>query len=135
MQVQSAADPPKKLALGERAIMADGIEYGMFQLKETGKPVELIYPAEGTPLIVGPNAVFKAAPNPNAARLLQCYMFTAECQQLSVDHGGLRLVHALTKEKPGRKPMSQIKLMKDDAAAVEKMGTQIKARYSQIFKV
>ena len=29
MQVQSASDPPKKLALGERAIMADGIEYGM----------------------------------------------------------------------------------------------------------
>src|SRR4051794_21600395 len=35
MQVQSASDPPKKLALGERAIMADGIEYGVFQLKET----------------------------------------------------------------------------------------------------
>jgi iron(III) transport system substrate-binding protein len=32
MQVQSASDPPKKLALGERAIMADGIEYGVFQL-------------------------------------------------------------------------------------------------------
>ena len=31
MQVQSASDPPKKLALGERAIMADGIEYGVFQ--------------------------------------------------------------------------------------------------------
>ena len=41
MQVQSASDPPKKLALGERAIMADGIEYGMFQLKESGKPVEI----------------------------------------------------------------------------------------------
>ena len=27
MQVQSAADPPKKLALGERAVMADGGEY------------------------------------------------------------------------------------------------------------
>ena len=27
MQVQSAAEPPKKLALGERAIMADGGEY------------------------------------------------------------------------------------------------------------
>src|SRR6266853_173881 len=34
MQVQSSADPPKKLALGERAIMADGNEYNMFQLKE-----------------------------------------------------------------------------------------------------
>ena len=34
MQVQSASDPPKKLALGERAIMADGGEYNLIQLKE-----------------------------------------------------------------------------------------------------
>ena len=56
MQVQSASDPPKKLALGERAIMADGVEYVVFQLKEKGDPVDLIYPTEGTPLIIGPNA-------------------------------------------------------------------------------
>src|SRR6266496_6303083 len=30
LQVQSSADPPKKLALGERAVMADGNEYNMF---------------------------------------------------------------------------------------------------------
>src|SRR2546423_664944 len=59
MQVQSASDPPKKLALGERAIMADGIEYGVFQLKETGKPVDVIYAAEGSPLIIGPNGVLE----------------------------------------------------------------------------
>jgi iron(III) transport system substrate-binding protein len=135
MQVQSAADPPKKLALGERAVMADGVEYGVFQLKESGRPVEPVYATEGTPLIVGPNAVFKGAPNPNAARLLQCYMFTAECQQLGIDYGGLRSVHALTREKPGRKPLSEIKLMKDDPAAVEKQGADIKARYSKIFRV
>jgi iron(III) transport system substrate-binding protein len=135
MQVQSASDPPKKLALGERAIMADGIEYGMFQLKETGRPVELVYPTEGTPLIVGPNAVFKNAPNPNAARLLQSYMFSAECQQLIVDAGGMRSAHALVKEKPGRTPLKDIKLMKDDAAAVEKQSEAIKTRYTQIFKV
>src|SRR6266853_1296803 len=33
MQVQSAADPPKKLALGERAIMADGNDYNLVLLK------------------------------------------------------------------------------------------------------
>jgi iron(III) transport system substrate-binding protein len=135
MQVQSASDPPKKLALGERAIMADGIEYGMFQLKETGRPVELVYPTEGTPLIIGPNAVFKNAPNPNAARLLQSYMFSVECQQLIVDAGGMRSAHALVKEKPGRTPLKDIKLMKDDAAAVEKQSEAIKTRYTQIFKV
>jgi iron(III) transport system substrate-binding protein len=135
MQVQSAADPPKKLALGERAVMADGIEYGMFQIKEKGQPVELIYPSEGTPLIVGPNAVFKAAPNPNAARLLQSYLLSAECQQLVINEGGLRSAHKLTKDKPGRKPLSEIKLMKDDAAAVEKLSAEIKERYTKLFKV
>jgi len=135
MQVQSASDPPKKLALGERAIMADGVEYVLFQLKEKGDPIEIVYANEGTPLIIGPNAVFKNAPNPNAARLLQSWMFSAECQQLCIDFGGLRSVHALAKEKPGRKPLREIKLMKDDAAAVERETEAIKKRYTQIFKV
>src|ERR1700716_4569116 len=34
MQVQSSTDPPKKLSLGERAVMADGNEYGIVLLKE-----------------------------------------------------------------------------------------------------
>ena len=135
MQVQSATDPPKKLALGERAIMAEGGEYVILQLKEKGDPVEIVYPAEGTPTIVGPNAIFRNAPNPNAARLFQNYMFTAECQQLIIDSGGMHSVHPLTKEKPGRKALSQLKLMRDDAAAVERESENIKKRYTQIFKV
>lgn len=135
MQVQSASDPPKKLALGERAVMADGVEYVLFQLKEKGDPIEIVYPTEGTPLIIGPNALFKNAPNPNAARVLQSWMFSVECQQLCIDFGGLRSAHALAKEKPGRKPLREIKLMKDDAVAVEQESEAIKKRYTQIFKV
>src|SRR6202040_3109060 len=90
MQVQSSADPPKKLTLGERAVMADGNEYNMFIEKEKGTPVEIVYATEGSPLIVGPNALFKNAPNPNAARLFQSFCFSPEAQQLSSDVGGLR---------------------------------------------
>jgi iron(III) transport system substrate-binding protein len=135
MQVQSSTDPPKKLALGERAVMVDGNEYNALQLKEDGKPVEIVYPTEGTPMAVGPNAIFKNAPNPNAARLLQSYMFTAECQQLVIDIGALRSVHPSAKEKPGRKPFREIKVMKDDPAGVEKAAEEIKARYSKTFGV
>ena len=60
MQTQSSADPPKKLALGERAVMADGNEYNIFDIKERGGPVEPVYATEGVPLVIGPNAVFKA---------------------------------------------------------------------------
>src|SRR5512145_177384 len=132
MQVQSAADPPRKLAAGERAIMADGVEYGMFRLKESGEPVEIVYPTEGTPLIIGPNGVMKNAPNPNAARLAQSFMFSRECQQLMVEIGGLRSFHALVREKPGRTSLSGIRLMKDDPAGVERQAEEIKARYTRL---
>jgi len=135
MQVQSASDPPKKLGLGERAVMADGNEYNLLQIKEAGGPVEMVYPTEGIPIIVAPNGIFKNAPNPNAARLFQCYCFTAECQQLIVDVGAMRSMHPAAKEKPGRKPFREIKVMKEDPAAVEKMSEDIKARYTQIFRV
>jgi iron(III) transport system substrate-binding protein len=135
MQVQSATDPPKKLALGERAVMADGGEYNVLQGKESGGPLEVVYPTEGTPLVVGPNGVFKNAPNPNAARLFQCYCFTPECQQLIVEFGALRSMHPLVKEKGGRTPFRDIKTMKEDPAGVERMSEEIKARYSKLFGV
>ena len=135
MQVQSSTDPPKKLALGERAVMADGNDYNLLQLKDAGQPVEPIYPTEGTPTITGPTGVFKSAPNPNAARLFQNWLHSLEGQQLLVDFTGQHSVHALVKDKPGHKKLSEIKLMKDDPAGVEKMADDIKARYQQLFKV
>ena len=74
----------------------------------------------------------KAAPNPNAAKLFQSYCYTAECQQLLIDVGGLRSVHPNTKEKPGRTPFASIKKWKDDPAGVDKSADMIKKRYSQI---
>jgi len=135
MQVQSSADPPKKLDLGERAVMADGNEYNIFQMKEAGRPVEPVYASEGSPLIIGPNGIFKTSPNPNAAKLFQSFCFSRDAQQLIIDVGGLRSAHPQTQEKPGRTPFKDIKTMKDDAAAVEKEGDAIKARYTKIFRV
>jgi iron(III) transport system substrate-binding protein len=135
MQVQSSADPPKKLDLGERAVMADGNEYNIFELKEKGRPVEPVYATEGSPIIIGPNGIFKDSPNPNAAKLFQSFCFSRDAQQLIIDVGGLRSVHPQTTEKPGRKPLKDIKTMKDDAVAVEKESDAIKARYTKIFHV
>jgi iron(III) transport system substrate-binding protein len=133
--VQSATEPPKKLALGERAVMADGIEYLLFQMIEKGEPLTIVYPTEGTPLVVGPSAIFKNAPNPNAARLFHSYLFTRECQQMISDVGGLRSFHKEVKEKDSRTPLAKIKLMKEDAAAVEKQADEIKEKYTALFKV
>ena len=54
-----------------------------------------------------------------------------ETQQLLVDFAAQHSVHALVKEKPGRTALTDIKLMKDDPAGVEKAAEEIKARYAQ----
>jgi len=135
MQVQSAADPPKKLALGERAVMADGGEYVITGLKARGEPIEEVYAVEGTPLITGPSAVMARAANPNAARLFYAWSMTAEAQQMNVDVGAMRSAHAQVKERPDRKKLSEVKTLREDAAAVADQADDIKAHYTKLFKV
>jgi len=135
MQVQSGVDPPKKVALGERAVAVDGADYIALQHKDRGEPIEVVYPAEGAPLINSPNAVFKAAPNPNAAKLYQNWMCSAEGQQALIDLSGQYVPHALAKPKPGRRPLADIKTMREDPAAVLEAADEIKAKYGAIFKV
>jgi iron(III) transport system substrate-binding protein len=135
MQVQSSTDPPKKLALGERAIMADGNEYNVVLLKEAGQPVEPIYPSEGAPTISGPTAIFASAPHPNAARLFQAWLHTRETQQFFTDFTAQYSAHAQVQSKPGRRKITDIKLMKEDPAGVEAQAEEIKTRYARLFRV
>jgi iron(III) transport system substrate-binding protein len=134
MQVQSAGDPPKKLALGERAIQVDGVDAILLQLKEQGQPVEFVHAREGTPLITTPAGIFGSAPNPNAARLFQNFLCSVEGQQVFVE-SNRHSFHALAKPKAGRTPLSEVKLMKSDPAAVEAQSEEIKARYTKLFGV
>src|SRR3954453_2649474 len=135
LQVQSSTDPPKKLAIGERAVMADGNEYNVVLLKEAGQPVEPVYPTEGTPTISGPTAIFASAPHPNAARLFQAWLHTRETQQFFTDFTAQYSVHSQVQSKPGRRKITDIKLMKEDAEGVEKMAEEIKTRYARLFRV
>jgi iron(III) transport system substrate-binding protein len=134
MQVQSAADPPKKLAAGERLVMADGSEAMLHLVKEEGNPIAPIYPTEGTPTITGPAGITRDAPHPNAARLYLSFMLSVEGQQLVVDVAGMRSVHPQVQEKAGRVPLKSIKALKDDPAAVVDQVEAIKRQYTKYFR-
>ena len=135
MQVQSATDPPKKLALGERAVEADGLEYVLNLLKEKGDPIAIVYPSEGTPFIPGSAAIVDRAPHPNAARLFYSYLFSREAQQFIVDAGGMRSFHPDVALKAGRTPLADIKLMQSDPVTQEKDTEAVKQKYSQYFGI
>jgi iron(III) transport system substrate-binding protein len=135
MQLQSAADPPKKIAIGERAVMADGNDYSLEVAKLNKQPVEVVHPTEGSPVIPVPSGIFRNAPNPNAARLFQSFLFSVEAQQIFIDVFAHRSFHALAKEKPGRAPLSSFKLLQADPKLVLAQSEEIRARYSKLFGV
>ena len=92
----------------------DGLEYVHIQLKESGAPIEIVYPREGTPFIPSCEGIAKNAPHPNAAKLFVSFMVSRETQQFLVDNAGLRSFHPEVKEKAGRGPLSQIKILPSD---------------------
>jgi iron(III) transport system substrate-binding protein len=135
LQVQSATDTPKRIALGERAIMIDGAGYLVIRNKEAGQPVDVIYPTEGTPLATSPSVLMKGAPNPNAAKLFHNWMHSRDGQQILIDFARQYSPHSQAVEKPGVRKLADIKLMKEDPEGVEKSADEVKRRYSEIFKV
>jgi iron(III) transport system substrate-binding protein len=115
--------------------MVDGAGYLVIRYKEAGQPIDIIYPEEGTPLATGPSAVFKGAPNPNAARLFQNWMHSREAQQILVDYARQYSPHAQTVEKPGVRRLVDIRLMNEDSEGVLSQAEAVKKRYAEIFKV
>jgi iron(III) transport system substrate-binding protein len=62
-------------------------------------------------------------------------MCSLEGQQTLVDISAQYVPHAQAKPKPGRRPLRDIKFMKDDPAAVLLQADEIKAKYTAIFRV
>lgn len=135
LQVQSATEPPKRIEAGERAIAVDGSDYLFWMARERGAPIEVVHAVEGTPQISNPMAIFKAAPNPNAARLLMAWIMSAEGQQFIVSLSGQYPAHRLVKAKAGRPELASIKTLPEDPAEVERNAEDIKTRYQRLFKV
>jgi iron(III) transport system substrate-binding protein len=134
MQVQSSTDSPKKLAIGERPIMADGTESNMFALKESGAPVEIVYPTEGSPYVPSPTGIMEKAPHPNAARVFQNFLYSVELQKILVEIGE-RSLHPIVADKAGRRPLASIKLLTSDPAKILDEADEVKARYTRYFGI
>jgi iron(III) transport system substrate-binding protein len=132
-QLQSTTAPPKSIASGERAVMVDGNEYNMFMEIDAKSPVKIVYAKEGTPFVTSPTAIFAAAPHPNAARVLQNFLYTAKAQQVLVIDGGARSVHPDVKEPANRTPLKDIKLLPDDPAGMLPQIAEIKKKYTAMF--
>ncbi len=135
MQVQSATEPPKKVAQGERSIEVDGTEYVVLNMQDAGAPIMPVYAVEGSPVFSGQACLMQQAAHPNAARVFYTYLFSRECQQLMTDVGNLRSFHKEVTPKPGHVEFSKIKLLFSTPAELAANAEETKRKYLAAFGV
>lgn len=134
MQVQSATDPPQRVAQGERAVMADAAEVTTLRLIGNGAPIVPVYPSEGVPVVPVGSSVMAKAPNPNAARLFLHFLCSPDCQKINLANGSRTFSPDVT-EPASWTPLSKMKLLHNDAEGLARDAADVKKRYSQVFGV
>jgi iron(III) transport system substrate-binding protein len=106
---------------GEFAIGLTG-EENVFKLKEEGRPVEAIHPAEGTGLRYDAVGIIKGGPNLENAKLFLDFINSKEAHSIAVGKPFFRRsVRKDVASPPGLKPTAEIKFFDYD---VEKAATE-----------
>ncbi len=121
------------LKRGERLIAADALNSYAADARKDGHQIATVYPTEGTFVIPSPTGVVKGSPNPNAAKLFAAFMISPDAQKIFPEDGGYA---ARTDVAPpaGNPELGTLKTIPVDYSFIEKQGSSIKKKFSEIFQ-
>ncbi len=109
--------------------------YAVYHAVRAGKPIGIVWPEDGVPVILGPIAILKRAPHPNAGKLFVDFALSEEGQQAIRDLLGTYSVRPDVQPPAGRPPLSELKLIRpsdgwDEFATKQ---AQLRAEYTRLF--
>ena len=83
---RSINDTVTMLNAGERVIAGSGPNGTAMESAAKGNPLAMIYPPDGTVLIIAPSGIPKGVRHPNAAKLFMEYLLSSEASRIWVEH-------------------------------------------------
>src|ERR1700694_811168 len=83
---RSINDAVTMLNAGESAIAGSGPVGTLMESVQKGNPLALIYPTDGTVLIIAPSSIMKGSKHPNAARLFMEFLLSEGASRIWVEH-------------------------------------------------
>jgi iron(III) transport system substrate-binding protein len=119
------------VARGEKAFGII-IEYMVFNAKAKGSPVDFVFPVEGVSAITQPVAILKASRNAQAAKAFVDWQLSLEAQVQSVAQGYFPIFPDVA-PPTGYPPVSSLKIMPSDFAAMLKSDESNKRRFMELF--
>ena len=119
------------VARGEKAYGVI-IEYMAFNAKAKGSPVDFVFPEEGVSAITQPVAILKSSRNVEAAKAFVDWQLSPEAQLQSVTQGYFPIFPDIVPPK-GYPPVSSLKIMPSDFAAMLANDESNKRRFTELF--
>ena len=134
--VATAAQLIDMLVRGEAMVGATVDHYRAFEPEPARAGIVGVYPTEGMPLAVAPIAIFKSAPHPNAARLFEDFVLSADGQEmLNTQIFQTYSMRDGFKPPPGQLPLAETKpLVPKDLADYERAAANFPETFDDLFK-
>ena len=82
---RSINDTVTMLNAGERIVAGSGPVGTAMESAGKGNPLAMIYPPDGSVLIIAPSGIMKGVKHPNAAKLFMEYLLSVEASKIWVD--------------------------------------------------
>lgn len=132
---KTAEESLSALESGEVDLVAGAMDYSVSEAQEAGKSVAAIWPRDGVPMMLGPVAIMRAAPHPNAARLFVNLALSRRGQQALRDLLGAYSVRPDVAPPPGRPPLSELSVLTPTGGWDEYAQKQdrLQAEYTSLF--
>jgi iron(III) transport system substrate-binding protein len=129
---RSIQDTLTMLRAGERSVAAGATQTAL-EAKIRGEPIDIVYPEDGTIIVIAPSAIPKGCKHPNAARLLLEFFSSPEASVVSLT-GQQDGIHPGSTPK-GAKPFLELKAIVSKADALVKGIPDVKEKWRDTFGI
>jgi len=99
-----------------------------------GNPLSVIYPEDGTLLMISPSAVVKGTQNPNAARLFVEFLLSKRASAIQVENFS-EIVRSDVPSFPGAKDLATVKVIRPTNDEIEEGIPEVKELWRDTFGV
>ncbi|MGE0310049.1 MAG: ABC transporter substrate-binding protein [Lautropia sp.] len=130
---RSVNDTVTMLNAKERWVAA-GPEATTLLSRDKGNPLAVVYPTDGSLLMVSPSAVLANAPSPNAGKLFIEFLLDREAAETQVKSHSLSVIKGI-KPGEGQKPLEEVKVVRPTEAEITKGIPEVKEAFRDTFGV
>jgi iron(III) transport system substrate-binding protein len=131
---RSINDTVTMLNAGESAVAGSGPVGTLLDSLQKGNPLAMVYPTDGSVLIIAPSSIMKGCKHPNAARLFMEFLMSESASQIWVEHFNESIRPEVSAVK-GAVPAKDLKIIRPSVAEITKGVPEVIKQWRETFGV